>query len=88
MKVRAVRRRQPLRVVVVEGIVIERMATIQSRYHTFHKQKVNPFPPFLLGADRHWNCHVECSATLQRQRGKTSDMFYRGVVYPSPNSGH
>ncbi|GFV87989.1 hypothetical protein TNCV_3241391 [Trichonephila clavipes] len=39
MKDRGVHRRQPLRVFVIEGIVMEGMASIQNRYHSFRKQK-------------------------------------------------
>ncbi|GFV38006.1 hypothetical protein TNCV_3626261 [Trichonephila clavipes] len=44
-KDRAVHRRQPLRVVVVEGIVIGGMASIQCKWKTNH------YPLFFLGAD-------------------------------------
>ncbi|GFT96046.1 hypothetical protein TNCV_313231 [Trichonephila clavipes] len=50
-KERAVHRRQPLRVVIVEGILMEEITSIQHRYHTLCKQKANHCPPFLLGAD-------------------------------------
>ncbi|GFX10014.1 ZP domain-containing protein [Trichonephila clavipes] len=62
-KDRAVHRRQPLRVVVVEVTVIEGIASVQRRYHIFSKQKVNLCPSFLLGTDRRWSYHVEWSAT-------------------------
>ncbi|GFX03931.1 PAX-interacting protein 1 [Trichonephila clavipes] len=65
MKVLTVHGRQPLRVVVVEDIMMEGMTSMQRRYHTFHKQKANHYPPFPLGADRQWSCYVEQSATPQ-----------------------
>ncbi|GFX08280.1 hypothetical protein TNCV_3267701 [Trichonephila clavipes] len=84
MKDRAVHRRQPLRIFVVKGVMMEGMASIQRRYHTFRKQKVNHCLPFLLGANRQWSCHVERYSTLQRLREKTSGTLYRSVVrYPS-----
>ncbi|GFW31135.1 hypothetical protein TNCV_2577171 [Trichonephila clavipes] len=43
MKEQAFYRYQLLRVVVVEGIVIEGMASIQRRYNNFCKQKANHF---------------------------------------------
>ncbi|GFT14338.1 hypothetical protein TNCV_4003431 [Trichonephila clavipes] len=53
------------------------MASIQLRYGTFRKQKTNPCP-LLLGADQKCSCHVERSATLQRE--KDSDMLFLSVV--------
>ncbi|GFU28274.1 hypothetical protein TNCV_1022571 [Trichonephila clavipes] len=65
-----VHRCQPLNVVVVEGIWMEGMTSIQRRYNTFHKQKANHCPHLLLSADRQRSCHVERSSTLQLLRRK------------------
>ncbi|GFT79202.1 hypothetical protein TNCV_192251 [Trichonephila clavipes] len=53
-KDQAVHRSQPLRVVVVEYIrvVMEELASVRQRYHTFCKQKTNHCPPFKHGAYR------------------------------------
>ncbi|GFT11223.1 uncharacterized protein TNCV_1143671 [Trichonephila clavipes] len=45
MKDGAVYKRQTLRIVVVEGTVMEEVASIQRRFHTFRKQKANHNPP-------------------------------------------
>ncbi|GFX52011.1 hypothetical protein TNCV_4653401 [Trichonephila clavipes] len=58
-KDRGVHRRQPLRVIVIKGIVMEETACIQLRYHTFRRQKPNHCLPFSLGADRQLSFHAE-----------------------------
>ncbi|GFU61701.1 hypothetical protein TNCV_4611801 [Trichonephila clavipes] len=51
-----------------EGIIMERMVSIQRGYHTFRQQNTNHCPPFLPGKDKQWSCHVERSAALQGLR--------------------
>ncbi|GFY33616.1 hypothetical protein TNCV_4593281 [Trichonephila clavipes] len=46
---RAVHQRQPLRVVVVERIVMEGMFDIERRYHNFRKQNADLCHPFIIG---------------------------------------
>ncbi|GFW97176.1 transposable element Tcb1 transposase [Trichonephila clavipes] len=54
---------------------MEGIASNQRRYYTLRKQKANHCPPFLLGADRQWSCHVRWFATHQRLRGKTTSPY-------------
>ncbi|GFV30299.1 hypothetical protein TNCV_97741 [Trichonephila clavipes] len=69
---------------VIEGIVVEGMASIQCGFHSFHKQTVLHLPPSLLGADGQWSCYVEQSATPHQRRGETSDTLYKSASdYPS-----
>ncbi|GFV89712.1 hypothetical protein TNCV_827041 [Trichonephila clavipes] len=58
---------------VVEGLVIEGMASIQVRYHIIRKQKENHCLPFLLVAYQQRSCLGERPVILKRLRGKTSE---------------
>ncbi|GFU98753.1 hypothetical protein TNCV_1214691 [Trichonephila clavipes] len=53
---------------VVERIVMEGMANILLRYHTFRKQKSNHCPPFLLDTDQQLNCHINCNTRVTTTR--------------------
>ncbi|GFW98766.1 uncharacterized protein TNCV_2837271 [Trichonephila clavipes] len=74
---------------VVERTVMKGMNGIQLRFQIFRKLKVYHCPPFLLGADRHWSCHIERSATFKRLRRMMSDTLFRSVVdYSSFTNGY
>ncbi|GFT55291.1 hypothetical protein TNCV_4611591 [Trichonephila clavipes] len=61
-KNRAIHRFQPLKVIVIKGIGMKGMASIQSRYHVFRKHKVNHSPPLAFGSfvmrEKGGNCLV------------------------------
>ncbi|GFT96282.1 hypothetical protein TNCV_3907151 [Trichonephila clavipes] len=79
-KVWAIHRRQPLRVVVDEGIVTTEMGIVSWAVNVLSlNKKANHCPPFFHGVDRR-SCHVERSSTLKRIRGKTSDTLYRSFA--------
>ncbi|GFW29031.1 hypothetical protein TNCV_2355891 [Trichonephila clavipes] len=73
-----------MRVVLVEDIMMEGMASIQRKGPISRKQKANHSPSFILGADRQLSCHVRRSSTPKQLQEKASDTLFRSVTdYPS-----
>ncbi|GFU09791.1 hypothetical protein TNCV_944601 [Trichonephila clavipes] len=56
------------------GMVMEKMTSIQRRYHTIYKQKSDPLPSFPLLCKSTIEFHV---ATNQRMRETLSDLLSR-----------